>query len=212
MAAGDQDLLLELMQRTVQADPSNSGVAVAADPRRDCRSIRRSRNVWLALDALLGPRPRCSMRRFAVDWPLTRRCSIAQRGEEEKFIEKLKLATGLDSTNKDAALLALTFFSSRSDDLMGRLELMTNLLYADPLDPNAHITLARHLTQMAFDQARAFHRVQVMILSADGVRSNFRTTIEALMLDWRCEGAKSPSDFIRQRLYAERNTAARNGA
>ena len=30
------------------------------------------------------------------------------------------------------------------------------------------------------------------------------------MLDWRCDGAKSPSDFIRQRLYAERNTAARN--
>ena len=30
------------------------------------------------------------------------------------------------------------------------------------------------------------------------------------MLDWRCEGAKSPSDFIRQRLYSERNAAARN--
>ena len=208
--AGDQDLLLELTQRTVQVDPSNT----VAQLRLIATRLAKYQTVEERLsrmDALLGPRGAsldASIRsRLALDAALLHR----ERGEEEKFVEKLKLATGLDSTNKDAALLALTFFSSRSDDPMGRLELMTNLLYADPLDPNAHITLARHLTQMgAFDQARRFHRVQAMILAADGVRANFRTTIEALMLDWRCEGAKSPSDFIRQRLYSERNAAARN--
>ena len=208
--AGDQDLLLELTQRTVQADPSNTVAQLRLISTRLAK-FQTVEERLARMDALLGPRGAsldASIRsRLALDAALLHR----ERGEEEKFIEKLKLATGLDSTNKDAALLALTFFSSRSDDPMGRLELMTNLLYADPLDPNAHITLARHLTQMgAFDQARRFHRVQAMILSADGVRPNFRTTIEALMLDWRCEGAKSPSDFIRQRLYAERNTAARN--
>lgn len=208
--AGDEELLLELTQRAVQLDPSNT----VAQLRLISTRLAKYQTVeerLARMDALLGPRGEsldASIRsRLALDAALLHR----ERGEEEKFIEKLKLATSLDSTNKDAALLALTFFSSRSDDPMGRLELVTNLLYADPLDPNAHITLSRHLTQMgAFDQARRFHRVQTMILSADGMRSTFRSTIEALMLDWRCEGAKSPSDFIRQRLYGERNTAARN--
>jgi len=208
--AGDEDLLLELTQRTVQLDSSNT----VAQLRLIATRLAKYQTVeerLARMDALLGPKGAsldASIRsRLSLDAAMLHR----ERGEEEKFIEKLKLATGLDSTNKDAALLALTFFSSRSDDPMGRLELITNLLYADPLDPNSHLTLSRQLTQMgAFDQARRFHRVQTMILAADGMRMNFRTTIETLMLDWRCDGAKSPADFIRQRLYAERNTAARN--
>lgn len=78
--------------------------------------------------------------RLALDAALLAR----ERGDIQGFADRLARAVALDPTNKDAATLSLNFYQARMDDPVGSLELMLNLMYADPFDPEVY-EAATHL-------------------------------------------------------------------
>lgn len=207
--AGDQELLMKLTEQLVRVDPRNTVAQLRLISGR-LASFQTIEERLSRLEQLIGPRGASldpSIRsRLALDAALLYR----ERGDDSNFIERLKLATQLDSTNKDAALMALNVFTSRVDDEFGRLEMLANLLYSDPLDPNIHMMLAQDLaSQGAFNQSRRFHRISQKIFSTAGTAINLQRTLEAIALDWRCDGAKAAHDYIVEQLTKERNVAAR---
>jgi tetratricopeptide (TPR) repeat protein len=90
-------------------------------------------------------------------------------GDDAGFVRRLSQAATLDSTNKEAAALAAAVFSQRSDDPVGRLELLVNLLLSDPLDPNLHLAMSEELAAGGvYDQSRRFHDLGLRLLAAAG--------------------------------------------
>jgi len=65
-----------------------------------------------------------------------------QRGDMKGFGQDLSAAAQLDSTNKAAAALLLELFVQRINEPVGRVELLSNLLLADPLEARTHVSLA----------------------------------------------------------------------
>lgn len=132
--------------------------------------------------------------RFLLDAALLTR----EQGDEQGFAKRLSRAIELDSTNKDAAVLALTYFESRRDDRWGRLDLITNLLLADPLDPQVHARLVReYASGGAYEQARRFMRNIAALLAQGQVDVPADTALETTVLDILCDGP--------QRTYADMN-------
>ncbi len=161
-------------------------------------------------DALLGPKGDSldpSVRsRLALDAALL----LKETGDEKGFLDKLKLAARLDGTNKDAALLAFNFYRDRGGSAAGRLELLANILYADPVDPNISLMIAGELADRgAYVQARRFHRIGQNINKASSAPANFTVFSQALILDWLIDGANTPLNLLTRMLNEERNKAAR---
>lgn len=207
--AGDTDLLMEMTRRAVQLDPLNTVAQLRLIASR-LSQFQTAEERLSRMEALLGPKgsslDAAVRSRIALDAALLYR----EKGDEARYVEKLKQSTQLDSTNKEAALQSLSYYTSKSNDPMGTLEVLTNLLYADPIDPNVHLQISGVLATMgAFDEARRFHRVYQEILKQDGTALNYNLTVERLVLDWRCDGVKSASDWVRADLYAKRNIVAR---
>jgi len=207
--AADKDLLASLTQRLVQLDPLNTVAQLRLISSR-LAQFQTADERLSRIEQFLGPKGKsidASIRsRLALDAALLYR----EKGNDAQFVAKLKQATQLDSTNKDAALLALNYYVSRSDDALGQLEMITNLLYADPVDPKVHYMLADHLARAgAFMQARRFHKISQNIHSAAGTPVDLNRTVESMCLDWRCEGVKAPFDYISGRLRAQRSIAAK---
>lgn len=208
--AGDKDLLIELTSQAIKLDPSNTVAQLRLISSR-LSEFQTVEERLSRIEAFLGPKGSAldaSIRsRLALDAALLHR----ERGDDVKFVEKLKQSTQLDSSNKEAAILALNYYTSHSSDPVGTLEMLTNLLYADPIDPNVHYELATHLASLgAFTEARRFHGVYTSILRKDGSSINYNLTVEAHMLTWRCEGARAAAEAVRKELYERRNDVARD--
>jgi len=208
--AGDSDLLMEITQRMVQLDPQYTVAQLRLISKR-LAAFQTTDERLTRMEQLLGVKGQsldASIRsRLALDAALLYR----EKGDEANFIAKLKQSTQLDSTNKDAALLAFNFYNSRVSDVMGKLELMANLLYADPIDPNVLMMLSNELASAgAFNQARRFHKVGLEIRRLAGADFSPRNTIGSIMLDWHCEGVRNPFEYIKKQLSAQRNIAARD--
>lgn len=208
--AGDKDLLMELTSQAIKLDSTNTVAQLRLISSR-LSEFQTVEERLSRIEAFLGPKGSsldASIRsRLALDAALLYR----ERGDDVKFVEKLKQATQLDSSNKEAAILAMNYYTSRSSDPMGTLEMLTNLLFADPIDPNVHYELATHLASLgAFNEARRFHGVYTSILRKDGSSINYNLTVEAHMLTWRCEGAKAAAEAVRKELYTRRNDVARD--
>ncbi|MCE2966309.1 MAG: tetratricopeptide repeat protein [Phycisphaerales bacterium] len=151
-----------------------------------------------AYDNLLGPRgqslPVAVRSRLAMDAALLHR----ERGEIEAFASRLSMAASLDSTNREAASLAYTFFAQRSRDASGRLELLVNLLRADPLDPRTHATLARELLEVgAAEPAVRFYANARMLSERRLETVDTALRQEALIALWRSKG---PAAMMRELL------------
>jgi tetratricopeptide (TPR) repeat protein len=149
-----------------------------------------------AYDNLLGPRgqslPVAVRSRLAMDAALLHR----ERGEIEAFASRLSMAASLDSTNREAASLAYTFFAQRSRDASGRLELLVNLLRADPLDPRTHATLARELLEVgAAEPAVRFYANARMLSERRLETVDTALRQEALIALWRSKGPASSASF-----------------
>ncbi|MDX2146414.1 MAG: hypothetical protein SFZ23_02740 [Planctomycetota bacterium] len=166
--SGQPDLVEACLRRLVILDPRD----VVSQLRLITHRIQRLQTVderLVALDRLLGSDGAsldASIRsRLALDAALLRR----EQGDTAGFVERLKQAVTLDSSNKEAASLALTFFSALSPDPVGALELLTNLLMADPIDPNLHLRLGRELASLgAYEEAARFHFIAQRLLAAGG--------------------------------------------
>src|SRR5690606_18251836 len=117
--------------------------------------------------------------RLALDAALL----LREQGDVEGFASMLARSTALDSTYKEAAALAATFYASHSDDPVGRLESLLNVLLADPIDLNIHLSISRALSSHgAYDAALAFHRAALALASAGGQKPPDNLRLEMLIL------------------------------
>ncbi len=144
--------------------------------------------------------------RLALDAALLAR----EQGDERAFVGLLTTAVQLDSTNKDAAALAATFFSTRiPNDPVGQLELSLNLLLADPVDPHVHLMIARQLARAGvFAQAARFHGLSSHIYAAETGQASDRLNAERLILAWQIQGPELPLSQLTNMLANQRYSAA----
>lgn len=206
--AGDQDLLLELTRQLIRLDPRDTVAQLRLISAR-IAALQTAEERLRAYEDLLGPKGRsldASVRsRLALDAALL----LRERGDEAGFVERLKLATQLDSSNKDAATLAATFFASRVADPIGRLDLLANVLMADPIDPNVHLSIARDLAMRgAFKGARRFHGNARRIMTIAGEVPE-TVQFESLMLEWLTSGPAEVVSILDRDLMTARDEAAR---
>jgi hypothetical protein len=143
--------------------------------------------------------------RFLLDSALLAR----ERGDEEGFVQRLSRAIELDATNKDASVLALAYFEERSDDPWGRLDLATNLLLADPLDPLVHARLAKELAAGgAYHSARRFIRNIAELLRQGGQQPSPDSVLESNVLDILCDGPQKTYGDLNSLISTSRESIA----
>ncbi len=152
-----------------------------------------------AVETILGPAGEgvdgAVRSRLALDAAL-----LAQEiGDDDRFVRLLTRATQLDSTNKDAAVLAATYYTERSRDPLGRVEMLLNVLMSDPVDPSAHLNLARELrSHGAFLAAQRFQNSGSNMYARAGTAPTMDMQLEALVGIWQAAG----SDQLLQSLTA----------
>lgn len=206
---GELDHVIEVCRHMLRLDPSDT----VAQLRLITSQISRQQTVEdrLAVYArFLGPSGSTldpSVRsRLALDAALLFR----ERGDIVGFIEHLSMATGLDPTNKEAAALAESFYASKSSDPVGRLEMLCNLLYADPLDLSVHQSIAMLLGRAgAYAEARRFYFSTVAILYASGQSPPTSVGVDQLVLRWQSEGPASVVDELNTAILSQRDVARR---
>ena len=168
-AAGDGDAALRHTRDLVRLDPRDTVAQVRLISAQI--ASRQTVEERIALyERFLGERGRrldASVRsRLALDAALLRR----ELGDRSGFFDGLAQAIELDATNKDAAELAAEVFAADAEsDPMAMLELESNLLYADPLDPAVHRTIAGLLiVEGAIEQASRFHETAILLADLTG--------------------------------------------
>ena len=209
-AAGNEAGVMRDTRRLVRLDPSDT----VAQLRLISWNISQKQTVQERIDLydrLLGPEGERAIAdpavrsRLALDEALL----LRERGDEQRFIERLSLATSLDSSNKEAAALASAYFAERKNDPVGGLELAINVLRADPIDPNLHFAIAGELIKHGvFDQAQRFHDNGRRLLSADGVSGDRKVETESILLRWQTVGAEVILAEFERFLQLQREAAA----
>lgn len=208
--AGDDEMLRAATRSLLQREPGDT-VAQLRLVTSNIQQLQSADERLARYEQFLDPRGAgakldASLRsRLALDAALLMR----EQGNEKGFADKLKLAAQLDSTNKEAALLALSFYTEKSDDRFGRLELLSNLLMSDPIDPKVQMQLAREFASVgAWKSARRFHMGAREIVIAGGQSGTFEAALEAGVLDWMVEGPKVTHDKAIKQLDDRREQAA----
>jgi hypothetical protein len=85
-------------------------------------------------------------------------------GNEKGFVESLSSSLQLDASNKQAAATAVEYFLPRVQQPTPRVELLSSLLSADPLNPQVHLTLGEEFaTGGAFRAALRFYRMGLLL-------------------------------------------------
>ncbi|CAG0987482.1 hypothetical protein PHYC_02104 [Phycisphaerales bacterium] len=202
--AGDTEALLEMTRRIVKLDPTDTVAQLRLITSRIGR-LQTAEERLASYDAFVGPKGASldeSVRsRLALDAAMLCR----ERGDEAGFVERLKTALRLDSTNKDAALLALNFYNSRLNDRRGRLDLLSNLLLADPLDP---VTVRQIRDQLAagggFKGARRFHALERAIANASGTTPEVQFDVNGFVLDWLVDGPGTAAAGLTTQIEGQR--------
>lgn len=205
-ATGDSELLIDATRQVVRLDPSDT----VAQLRLIIAGIARLQTVEERLSAyerFLGPagdRLRPEVRsRLALDAALL----LRERGDTPGFVRLLRRAIELDGSNKAAVQLAATYFTSEIDDPVGRFEMQLNVLYADPIDPQLHYSIARELlAQGALASGRRFfsHASQLFNL-AGNLPPSFAT--ETMSLRFQTEGPAVLRDALNAELKGMRQNA-----
>jgi hypothetical protein len=186
-AASDDASVQEYTKDLVRLDTSDTVAQLRLISSR-IRSLQTVDQRIAAYDRLLGSdgdKLDASVRsRLALDAALLAR----EMGNDESFVNRLKLAVQLDASNKDAALLAMSFASQQADP-RARFELLSNLLLSDPLDPAVHLQVRDELAQGgAFVQAERFHNIA---LRSNPAGPGPAEQLEGLCLAWRTTGAST---------------------
>ncbi|MBI1190306.1 MAG: hypothetical protein GC200_06450 [Tepidisphaera sp.] len=206
--AGDNALVDECTRRLVELDPKDTVAQLRYITSR-IEQYQTAEQRLEAYDALTGPKGEAldaSIRsRLALDACLLAR----ERGDTPGFVDRLKKAISLDGTNKDAALLAYTYFADRVDDRQGRLDLLTNLLYADPLDQKTIRLIRDEFAKAgAYQAAARFHRMLSAITLATGAQATEQQQLEGLVLKWLTQGPKAVVDDLSLQVATERHKVA----
>ncbi|MCL4743557.1 MAG: hypothetical protein KJZ54_15280 [Phycisphaerales bacterium] len=208
-SSGDQSLFMELTRRLVELDPGDTVAQLRLISDR-IKRLQTAEERVAAYERLLGERGGsldASIRsRLALDLALL----LRERGDEQGFVARLLEAVQLDPTNKDAAALAWAYFSPGLTNPVDAFELQTHLLYADPIDPNVHRTLALMLAQAgAFEQAKRFYQSAARLFTISGLGSQETVVIESVVLEMQTSGPEKVVENLNLQLAIMRDRAAR---
>jgi tetratricopeptide (TPR) repeat protein len=133
-----------------------------------------------------------------------------QLGDEPGFVELVKQATKLDASNRDAAAAAAAYFAERVDDPIGRLELLANLLLAEPADPETQMAIGRELSSLgAFTEARRFQENVSRMIETAQVPVPPQLARERLYSQWGSEGPQVVVNDINAQIASYRAMARR---
>lgn len=217
-SAGDAERVDELNRDLLRLDPRDTVTQLAVVSSR----INRLQNADARLAAyenFLGPQGAsldpAIRSRLAMDAALLKR----ERGDDAGFASTLATACQLDPTNKDAATLALAYFAERVPDAEGRFELLTNVLKADPFDPEVHAAMAEELASAgAVRSAERFYNTLSQLRRARGEQLTPQESAEAVVSDWNVNGAETlirrltdEVESARAELRARRERIAASG-
>lgn len=207
--AGNDREVLALSRELLRLDPRDTVVQLRVISSRlaQIQTVEDRLSAYKRFLGEAGAAFDASVRsRLALDAALLAR----EAGDDAGFMSLLEQAATLDSTNKAAALLALSVYSERVDSATGRLELLANLLYADPLDPRVHQQIRDELIGAgAFAHAARFHANVVAIMAATGAQDDQSRSVVSSVMDWYNFGPASPLESMRTQLLLERDRAER---
>jgi tetratricopeptide (TPR) repeat protein len=207
---GDPSLLEAATARVVSLDPRDTVAQLRLITARIGRMQTAEKRLEI-YERLLGPRGNAldpTIRsRLALDAALIYR----EAGDLDSFLRMLTRATDLDRTNKEAHHLATSYYAEYSDTdpqgLAGLLEMQLRLMYADPTDPNIHISISKMLAvEGATAEASRFYNNGIAVLSRAGLLEP-RHMVESLALRWLLEGPRVVLQEIDRELRVLRDNA-----
>lgn len=204
LSGGDTDLVMQLTRRLARLDPADE-VSLLRLISGKLGALQTAEERMALYERLLGPEgkelPVGILSRLALDEALLKR----EQGDIDGFADRLALAVKLDSTHKEAAALAATYYSDQVGDAAGRMQLLVNLLYADPLDPNVHESLSKLLARAgAWQQAKRFHDNGVTLVKGPQGTMTDPLYIESEFLLWRTQGPQLVVDDLNLALESVR--------
>jgi hypothetical protein len=209
-SSGNRESLTALTRDLVKLNPTDTVaqlrlIAGAIDTKQDIEGRLAGYDAFLNYKDKDGRPLDASIRsRLALDAALL----LRERGDLRGFAEKLATAAELDPTNKDAASLAVTFYTENNGDAPGRLALLINLLKADPFDPETHLAIARELAAGdAVTQATRFYQTHGSLVQLGGDRVPANIVAEANTLYWSAEGADRLVERLRETIEQQRSAA-----
>jgi hypothetical protein len=208
MAAGDGELAMELTRKLALLDPGDqmAVLRVISGKIGQLQTIEARMDLY---NRLLGPAGQELPEPIRAQLALDQALLLREQGDVDGFAERLALTISLDPTNKDAAFLAAQYYTDLVGDATGQIQLLVNLLYADPLDPNIHESLARLLaSQGAWEQAKRFHDNGLTLLSRTQELSD-QLYLEKQLLVWRTQGPQVVVDSLNALLEVVRMNARR---
>lgn len=194
--AGEQDEFNEATRELAALEPQDTVLQLAVISGR-ITAIQNSDDRLAAYERLLGASGASLddsvLSRLAFDAAML----AQEQGDTERFVRMLTRATQLDSTNKPAAARAADYFLEHENDPKGRIELLANVILADPLDPSAHLNLSREFLRYgATHAAERFLNHTVELWKLSGFQQDEGTLLQRYALQWLHEGGKSVLDDL----------------
>jgi len=187
-SAGDRPGYVEATRQLARLEPKDTVLQLAVISA-NISEIQSVEERLAAYQRLLGPAGAeidASVRsRLAFDGALL----ADEQGDMDRFVSLLTAATQLDPTNKQAAARAADYYLSREDDPEGRIEVLANVVLADPLDPSAHLNLAREFLRHGATRAGArFLDHHASLTGMQGQREEEGTLLRRYALQWLHDG------------------------
>lgn len=187
-AAGDPDTEVARTRELLALDPTDT----VAQLRLAIEGLSRAQTADERLDAytrLLGDRGRAldpAVRsRLAVDAALLAR----DNSDDALSLEYLTLATTLDPTNKEAAALYAGNLLQLTSDPFDRVDLLSNIILSDPLDPSTYENLALELLQYgAYEGALRAFRLSTSINQQLGIQLTEDRIFDFALCEWNVAG------------------------
>jgi hypothetical protein len=211
-SAGDREGLLAYSKELMKLQKADTVtqlrlISGAISSRQSVESRLEGYRSFLDYKDDKGNRLDASIRsRLALDGALL----LRETGDLRGFADMLGQATALDPTNKDAASLAVSFYSEQQSEPAGRLTLLINLLKADPFDPETLLAIARELASSeAFDQAERFYAVYQAAMDTQGLNVSQSIVAEANTVFWCKNNAEGLVTMLRSRVEEDRAAAER---
>lgn len=194
--AGEQDEYNETTRALAALEPQDTVLQLAVISGR-ITAIQNADDRLAAYERLLGASGASLddsvLSRLAFDAAML----AQEQGDAERFVRMLTRATQLDSTNKPAAARAADYFLEHESDPKGRIELLANVILADPLDPSAHLNLSREfLRHGATHAAERFLNHTVALWKLSGYQQDEGTLLQRYALQWLHEGGKPVLDDL----------------
>ncbi len=207
-AAGDGPQVEALTRSLIRLDPSDT-VAQLRLISAHIDHLQTVEDRIAAYERLLGPGGASLdpsiLSRLALDGALLAR----EQNDLDRFEKWLKRSMELDSTNKEAAALAWSYFGPLLVSRADRLELLLNLLYADPTDPNVYEMITAELALGgAFEQAGRFQSLGMSLFNRFSSKPNEKLVVESIMISWQKDGPQKAVDAINKQLTTIREEAA----